>query len=291
MPVAIPLIGAAVTVGGSVMAANGAKSAANTAASAQTAASQATIAEQRRQYDQTRTDLGGYRDAGSSALAQQMNLLGLGGTPASGGGVTDWAAYVNGNSDALANWNAIKNTSAGQQFNGDIASFGQYHYGADGSRRDLAPYTSAATAGIGADAAQQGAIDQLRNSPLYESLFRNGENTLLANASATGGLRGGNTQGALANFGKDTLAQVIESQLTRLGGVSAQGQSAAAQTGAFGANSANAIGQALGDQGSAQAGAALARGAATASSVKDITGAISGLANNQSVQQWAGKLF
>ncbi len=290
MPIAGALIGAVAGIGGAVMSSSAAKGAANTAAAAQDRASQATIAEQRRQYDQTRGDLGGYRDAGSSALIQQMNLLGLGGTPG-GGGTTDWAAYVNGNPDALANWNAIKGTSDGAQFNGDIGAFGQYHYGADGSRRDLSPFTSGATAGIGADAAQQSAIDQLRNSPLYESLFRNGQNTLLANASATGGLRGGNTQGALANFGKDTLAQVIENQLTRLGGVAAQGQNAAAQTGAFGANSANAIGQALGDAGAAKAGAALAGGAASAGAIKDITGSIAGLANNQDVQKWAGKLF
>lgn len=293
MPPAVAIAGitAAAGIGGSVMASGAAKGAANTAAAAQDRASQATIAEQRRQYDQTRNDLGGYRDAGSAALAQQMNLLGIGGTPASRGGVTDWAAYVNGNPDALANWNAIKGTSDGAQFNGDIGAFGQYHYGADGSRRDLAPYTSGATPGIGAADAQQSAIDQLRASPLYESLFRNGQNTLLANASATGGLRGGNTQGALANFGRDTLSQVIENQLTRLGGVAQQGQNAAAQTGAFGANSANAIGQALGDAGAAKAGAALASGAASAGAIKDITGSIAGLANNQDVQKWAGKLF
>lgn len=145
--------------------------------------------------------------------------------------------------------------------------------------------------GLNGPEAQQAAIAAQQGSPLYESLFRNGQSTLLQNASATGGLRGGNTQGALANFGKDTLAQVIESQLTRLGGVSQTGENAAAQVGTFGANSATNIGQLLGNSGAAQAGAALAGGAATGSMVKDITGALTGLANNQSVVNWAGKLF
>ncbi len=164
----------------------------------------------------------------------------------------------------------------------------------------LAPWVTqgqgAATAqgdllGLNGPEAQQAAIAAQQGSPLYESLFRNGQNTLLQNASATGGLRGGNTQGALANFGKDTLAQVIEAQLTRLGGVSQTGENAAAQVGTFGANSATSIGQLLGNTGSAQAGAALAGGAATSGMVKDITGALTGLANNQNVVNWAGKLF
>lgn len=222
MPPAIAIAGitAAAGIGGSVIAGNAAKSAGNKAAAAQQQAAQMQIDEQRRQYDQTRTDLAPWMTQGTNAANAQGDLLGLNGA-----------------------------------------------------------------------SAQQAAISAQQGSPLYQSLFNNGQNTLLANASATGGLRGGNTQGALANFGRDTLAQVIEAQLTRLGGVSEQGQNAAAQVGSFGANAANNIGNALGESGAAQAGAALANGAATGSMVKDITGAITGIANNQDVVKWAGKLF
>lgn len=220
MPVAAPLIAAGAVVGGSVIAGNAAKSAGNKAAQAQQYAADQTVAEQRRQYDQTRTDLEPWMQQGQNATSAQGDLLGLNGPDA-----------------------------------------------------------------------QRAAIAAQQRSPLYESLFRNGQNTLLANASATGGIRGGNTEAALANFGRDTLAQVIEAQLARLGGVSAQGQNAAAQVGTFGANAANSIGSALGDAGAAKAGAALAGGAASVSAIKDITGAITGLANNQDVQKWAGKLF
>lgn len=222
MPPAVAIAGitAAAGIGGSVIASNGAKSAANKAAAAQTAADQAAIAEQRRQYDQTRTDFAPWMQQGQSAAGAQGDLLGLNGPEA-----------------------------------------------------------------------QQAAITAQQSSPLYESLFRNGENTLLQNASATGGLRGGNTQGALANFGKDALAQVIEAQLTRLGGVSEQGQNAAAGVASAGANSANAISQLLTNSGAAQAGAATAAGGANAALVKGITGSLTGLANNQAVVDWAGKLF
>jgi len=163
-----------------------------------------------------------YTSLGASAASAFGDLLGLGGSAASGGspGTVDWAAYVNGNPDALANWNAIKNTSSGARFNGDIGAFGQFHYADDGSRRDLSAFTSGATGATGAVSAadaQQAAIDALKASPLYESLYRNGEEAVLANASATGGIRGGNTTTSLANFGADTLSAVIQQQLANYG--------------------------------------------------------------------------
>lgn len=213
MPVAVPLIGAAATIGGGLLASSATKHAANTAAAAQTASDQAAIAEQQRQFNTTNANLAPYRQFGQSALGPQGDLLGL-----------------NGND------------------------------------------------------AQQAAISSLQASPLYQSLFQNGQNTILANASATGGLRGGNTQTSLANFGRDTLATVIENQLNKLSGASAVGENAAAQTGTFGANSANAISSLLAEQGASNAGAALASGAASRGAISDIAGGIAGLANNPAIQ-------
>ena len=95
---------------------------------------------------------------------------------------------------------------------------------------------------------------------------------MLQRASATGGLRGGNIQAALAQFRPQMLQQAIEQQYGRLGGfagaglgvteqlyrggqASAAGQASQAQT--TGANVANLLGQ----QGAAQAGGALGRAA------------------------------
>ena len=60
----------------------------------------------------------------------------------------------------------------------------------------------------GADA-QQSAINALQASPEFQSMLKQGESSILANASATGGLRGGNTQAAMAQFSPTLLANLI----------------------------------------------------------------------------------
>lgn len=87
----------------------------------------------------------------------------------------------------------------------------------------------------GADAQDQ-AIAALRESPFYQSLYRNGEEALLANASATGGLRGGNTQRALYELGEDTLSRAIERQLGIFGNAINVGTGSDVAIGQFGAN-------------------------------------------------------
>ena len=252
-------------VGGltSIIGGNSQKKAADKAAKAQVESAKLAIGEQRRQFDITQDNFAPYLGAGTSALGQIGALLGI-----SMPGTTDWEAYVRGNPDALANWNNIRGTQS-DTFGGDIGAFGKYHYDKDGARRDLSPYTSGGSGGI---EAQQAAIDALQGSPLYTSLIRNGENALLQNASATGGLRGGNTQGALANFRADTLAQVIQQQLANLGGIANMGQGAAGSIGTFGANAATNIGNSMTQQGQALAGAALAKGGINAGIAKSIGG-------------------
>lgn len=137
----------------------------------------------------------------------------------------------------------------------------------------LAPYVNAGTGalsaqqnlvGLNGNAAQQQAIKALQNSPAFTSLQQSGQSAILQNASATGGLRGGNVQGALAQFNPALLAQVINDQYGRLGGLTSVGQNAAAGVGNAGMQNAGGIGAALQQQGAARAGAALASGQATA---------------------------
>lgn len=94
--------------------------------------------------------------------------------------------------------------------------------------------------GFNGEDAQASAIGNLRNSPLYQSLFNNGRDAILANASATGGLRGGNIQDGLARFSADTLASVIENQLGRYGSAINVGSGADTTIGAFGEGAVNA---------------------------------------------------
>ena len=86
----------------------------------------------------------------------------------------------------------------------------------------LAPFVNAGTGALGAqqnllglngNGAQQDAISTIQRSPQFTALQKQGEDAILANASATGGLRGGNVQGALGQFSPALLSQLIQQQL------------------------------------------------------------------------------
>jgi hypothetical protein len=110
----------------------------------------------------------------------------------------------------------------------------------------------------GADA-QQNQISQIESSPLFQSLLKQGEEGILQNASATGGLRGGNIQGALAQFRPAMLQSEIENRYSRLGGLTALGQQSAVGVGAAGQNMAGNVGSLLSLQGAARAQGTLGR--------------------------------
>lgn len=140
-------------------------------------------------------------------------------------------------------------------------------------RQDYQPYTQAGTAAIGelsslaglrGSYTQQGMIDALRSSPLYASLFNNGEEALLQNAAATGGLRGGNTARGLADFGADTLAQVYQQTFNNLSGVAGLGLGAQGTVTQAGSNTANNVTNLLGEIGGAKANNFLTKGALNA---------------------------
>ena len=126
--------------------------------------------------------------------------------------------------------------------------------------------------GLGGD--QQGAINRLEQSPLFQSQVRQGEQALLQRASATGGLRGGNIQAALAQFRPQMLNAAIDQQYSRLGGLSSLGQQSAAGVGTAGQAMGSNISNLLGQQGAAQAGGALGQGAAYSNMFGNIAGGI-----------------
>lgn len=122
--------------------------------------------------------------------------------------------------------------------------------------------------------AQRAAIAALESSPEFSSLVKQGEEAILANASATGGLRGGNVQAALGQFRPAVLSQLINQQIERLSGLSQQGQNAAAGVGSAGMNIGTNQANLMQQSGAAQAGAQLARGQTNAGYVNAITNAI-----------------
>lgn len=118
--------------------------------------------------------------------------------------------------------------------------------------------------GMGGPQKQQELIDALQVSPQFQAMQRQGENAILQNASATGGLRGGNVQAALAQFRPQVLSQLIESQFGKLGSISGMGQASATGQANLGQATGNNIANLLGQQGQALAGQALASGQSSA---------------------------
>lgn len=114
--------------------------------------------------------------------------------------------------------------------------------------------------GLNGTAQQQDALNALLSGPEYTTGIRQGEQAILQNAAATGGLRGGNTQNSLANFRADTLSGLLGQQFNRLGSLTSLGQNAAAGVGNAGIATASNIGDLLQQQGAAIAGGQIARG-------------------------------
>ena len=88
------------------------------------------------------------------------------------------------------------------------------------------------------------------------------QEALLQRASATGGLRGGNIQGALAQFRPQLLSSLIEQQYGRLGGMTSLGQQSAVGVGNAGMQTGANVSRLLGEQGAAEAGGQIAQGRA-----------------------------
>lgn len=132
--------------------------------------------------------------------------------------------------------------------------------------------------GLRGDANQQTAIDAIKNGSEYQEYVKQGEEAILQNASATGGLRGGNTQGALAEFRPQLLNSLINQRFGQLGTLSTGGQNSAAQTAAAGTTTSANVSNLLSSIGSAKAGNALAQGAATSQFWNGIGSALGTLA-------------
>lgn len=131
-----------------------------------------------------------------------------------------------------------------------------------------------ALVGVQGPEAQRAAIAALEQGPAFQALQQQGENALLQQASATGGLRGGNVQAALAQFRPQLISQLIEQQYGQLGGLVKYGQASAAGTGAAAQETGSNVAQLLAAQGAAQAGGQLAAGQAFASIPSAISGGL-----------------
>lgn len=127
--------------------------------------------------------------------------------------------------------------------------------------------------GLQGPQAQQAFIDSVSGSPEMAEMVRQGEEGILQNAAATGGLRGGNTQAALAQFRPSILQHLIEQRYGRLGGMvglgeantqnlASLGQASAAGQANLGLQTGANIGNTLTARGDALGGAEVAKGVA-----------------------------
>jgi hypothetical protein len=257
MAVASALIGAAASIGGSLLKGSGS----NAAADAQAEANAQAIAEQRRQFDRVQELLSPYAQGGTGAFSQLLALAGA--APQQ----TNWQAYAQSNPALMK---AFQQQQSRPGMFGmpaqDLATFAQQWQQRNDPRANLAKFQTG-----GMDAQQQ-AISQFEQSPMFQALARQGEEGILQNASATGGLRGGNVQGALGQFRPALLNQQIQQQIGTLQGLASLGQNAAAGVGTAGMETGRNVGALLQDTGQARGYGALGSSAALSGGLSSLGG-------------------
>lgn len=155
---------------------------------------------------------------------------------------------VDAQKDALAASMGIQREALDQQmemFNRQQEMLSPFVDQAEGAMGQM----GAITGTEGAEA-QQAAYGAIQNSPMFQSQVQQGENALLQNAAATGGVRGGNMQAALSQFRPQMLQNSINQQYDQLGGIASLGMGPLSQAasgfgsmadaqGQFGSNAAN----------------------------------------------------
>jgi len=155
----------------------------------------------------------------------------------------------------------------------------------DISQEQAAPFREAglgaleqqqALLGLSGSEAQQQALTAFQESPGQAFLRQRGEQSILRQASATGGLGGARVQEALQQQGIGFAQQDLQNQLARLSGITGQGQVATQNVAQLGAQQASNIGNLLSAGGQAQAGGILGAGAAQSQFIGQAGGALSG---------------
>lgn len=122
----------------------------------------------------------------------------------------------------------------------------------DITQESLRPFQEAGVGALGQQQAllglsgqdeQQQAFAAFNESPGQAFLRERGQRNLLRNASAIGGLGGGNVRSALVQQGVGFAQQDFQNQFSRLGQLAGQGQAATTNIGQFGAQAAQQAGQ------------------------------------------------
>lgn len=149
------------------------------------------------------------------------------------------------------------------------------------TRADYMPYTQAGTAAIGrygdllgingVDKQQLG-VNSLEQDPFFQQNLADANTNLLQTASATGGVRGGNTAGAVGQLSPQLLQSYYQQALTGAGNLAQIGLGATGNVAQFGAANAQNAGQNAIGIGNAQASNFLTKGGINAANFNNIGG-------------------
>lgn len=148
----------------------------------------------------------------------------------------------------------------------------------DTTRNDYMPYTQAGVKAIGGygdllgtngTAAQGTAITGLESSPFYQQQLQDANTNLLQTASATGGVRGGNTAAAVGQLSPALLMQTYQNALSNYGNLAQLGLGATGSVASAGLSNANAQTTLNGDIGDTLAKKYLTKGGINAATINN----------------------
>lgn len=321
-------IGTAVAgIAGSAMSSRAQSRAAGSAAAAELAAAELTVAEQRRQYDQNRTDLAPWREYGGTALGELTALYGIGrnrllpvradaganalaspsgaspgasvwGTPeAQGVWEQLWSTHGRGDGPGAADTPTgylYKGGPAGSGWTEQVGNYLVRGVSGEGIRDIVvAPGGSVTGTGIGSPGVTSQSMEEARarfqTTPGYEFRLGEGLKAIDRGAASRGLLKSGATIKAEQRYGEGLASSEFENYANRLASLAGIGQSATNVGVAAGQNSANAIGNALMAGGNARASGYLARGQADANMYGGIANAFNSGASNYMLMDYLNR--
>jgi hypothetical protein len=296
-------VGAGTSIAGGMMARSGAESQAQAAERS----SQAAIAENRRQYDQNRTDLAPWRNVGAAAIQKLGYLMGLTvpgsttaggtGTPATSG--TSRFATMPGSGSSTnppgVNPRLVDDVRAGKFDARDIPNGASLR--ALLAARQGTPAPNPNTDPEFGSLNRDFTLADFEKDPGYQFRLDEGYKGIERTAAARGGLASGATGKALVRFGSDYASNEIGNafnrfeinrtgRFNRYGALAGIGQQSAAQLATLGTENARNIGDLIVGGATSAAAARAAGGAALA---EGLNGASNGFMNwylmNRMLQQ------
>lgn len=270
------MVGAAIAIGASTAISAGASAygasqqadAAAAAGDASAAASYASVAEQRRQYDQTRTDFQPYRSVGVGALNKLADLYGIGGwRQLEGGEASEAFNLLQGKGAGIYEVDGVKYNI--QDIDNKISGVQQYYQPTDESR--------------------QAAYDEFRQSPDYEFAYQEGLSALDKSAAARGTLQSGGYGRELTRYGQGVASQQFNNYANRLAQLAGGGQAATGSVSAAGLATSGNIGNAYMAGGQQQGNALQNAATARASGYAGVANAANSASSNYLLYSYLNK--